>query len=343
MCLIFAMGFKIISLPGISFPLEVNSLRSADIPLTASVSKLEKSAETEVRATKNFNLLPFSAIKTEKLKGEDEGQVNFLILGMAGKGNPAPYLTDSIVVASLNLKDEPRATFISIPRDLIVKIPNGYFTKINTLYILDKNKLKSLDHLELFEKTVEEITSLKINYFVVIELEGLKKLVDAVGGVKVFVEEPIYDPRFPASGYGYETFIMPAGWQYLDGETAEKYARTRHTKENDYGRMARQQQIIEAFADKVINLDLLSELPTFWEIEKILSSHFETNLSKEEGAQILEIAKDLKRENIVQKVIDSSTDLITSGTINGLGFVLWPRTGQFNYSEIKEFVKNLIE
>ncbi len=348
--LILAMSFKIVSLPGISFFLEAIP-KLASIPMNASITvpeksdvpKLERPESIEAKAAKNFNLLPFSAIKTKKLQGENDGQVNFLLLGIGGKDNPAPYLADSIIVASLNIKDEPKAVFISIPRDLVVRIPNGYLTKINSLYILDKNKLKNLEHLKLFEKTIEEITSLEIHYFIVMELEGLGKLVDAVGGVKIFVEEPIYDPRFPTPNRGYETFMMPAGWQYLSGETAEKYARTRHTKENDYGRMARQQQIIEAAGEKVINLNLLSDLPTFLEIERILSSHFETNLTKEEGARILEIAQNFKKENIIQKVIDPSTGLMSSGTMDNLGFVLWPRIGQFDYSEIKEFVSDLVK
>lgn len=350
MFLILAISFKIVSLPSISFSLET---RENGIPMIAGIGltekvdapKLEKPENIEVKATKSSALLPFSTIKTQKLKGEDDGQINFLILGMPGGNNPAPYLTDSIVVASFNLKNNPKATLISIPRDFLVRIPGGYVTKINSLYILDKKKLKDLEHLELFEKAIEEITSLKVNYFVVIELEGLGKLVDAVGGVKIFVEEPIYDSRFPSPNRGYETFILPAGWQYLDGETAKKYARVRHVKGNDYGRMTRQQQIIEALREKIITLDLLSDLPTFLEIERILSTHFETNLTKEEGARILELFQNLKRDDIVYEVIDPSTNLITSGSVNfgkANAFVLWPKAGQFDYSEIKNFVSDLV-
>lgn len=351
--LILLISFKIVSIPGISFSFgseEIKTLATKNISLSASInslkesnaSKLEKTENTEAKATKNLNLLPFSTIKTKELKGEDNGQVNFLILGMPGQGNPAPYLTDSIIVASLNLQGSPKTTLISIPRDFMVKIPGGYVTKINSLYILDKKKLKNLEHLELLEKTIEDITSFKIHYFIVMELEGLGKLVDAVGGVKIFVEEPIYDPHFPGPNRSYETFILPAGWQYLDGETAKKYVRVRHAKGNDYGRMSRQQQIIEAIREKIINLDLLSDLPTFLEIERILSSHFETNLTKEEGARILELAGNLNEEDIIYKVIDPTTGLITSGTLDNLGFVLWPKAGQFNYIEIQQYINSLI-
>jgi len=345
--LILAISLKIISLPGLSF-----SLESVPTSLTATVNsnlnesqppKLEKAENTEAKATKNFNLLPFSTIKTEKLKGEDEGRVNILVLGMPGGSNPAPYLTDSIIVASLNLQDLKKATLISIPRDLMVRIPDGYIAKINSLYILDKKKLKNLEHLELLEKTIEEITSLKIHYFIVIKLEGLGKLVDAVGGVKIFVDEPIYDSQFPGPNRSYETFIMPGGWQYLDGKTAEKYVRVRHTKGNDYGRMTRQQQIIEAVREKAMNLNLLSDLPTFLEIERILSTYFETNLTREEGARILELAQNFHKDDIVYKVIDPSTGLITSGTVNNLGFVLWPKAGQFDYTKIQQYIQNLIK
>ncbi|MDD2671491.1 MAG: LCP family protein [Syntrophales bacterium] len=336
--LIFAISFKIISLPGISFSME-------DIPTNASIATLEKPESAEVKAEKNISLSPLSTIMAKELKGENEGQINFLILGTPGKGNPAPYLTDSIVVLSLDLKENPKVTIVSIPRDLLVRIPEGYVTKINSLYILDKKKLSDLKHLEILEKTIEDITSLKINYFVVMELEGLGKLVDAVGGVRIFVDEPIFDSRFPKPGYGYETFIMPAGWQDLSGEIAEKYVRVRHAKGNDYGRMARQQQIIEALREKVTKLNLLSDLPTFLEMERILSSYFETNISKEEGARVLELAKNITQENIIYKVIDPSTGLITSGSVNLGGtnaFVLWPKAGQFNYSEIQKYIKSLI-
>jgi anionic cell wall polymer biosynthesis LytR-Cps2A-Psr (LCP) family protein len=110
--------------------------------------------------------------------------------------------------------------------------------------------------------------------------------------------------------------------------------------------MARQQQVIEALRDKVIKLNLLSDLPTFLEMEKILSSYFETNISKEEGARALELAKNLTQEDITYKVIDPSTGLITSGSVNFGGtnaFVLWPKAGQFNYSEIQKYIKSLID
>jgi len=336
--LILAISFKVAFLPGISFSMD-------DEKMGASVSTLEKPESVEAKAEKNFSLSPISTIMAKELLGENAGQINFLILGTPGKGNPAPYLTDSIIILSLNLKDKPKATLISIPRDLLVRIPGGYVTKINSLYILDRKKLSDLKHLELLEKTIEDITSLKINYFAVMQLDGLGKLVDAVGGVQVFVDEPIFDSRFPKPGYGYETFMMPAGWQDLSGEIAEKYVRVRHTKGNDYGRMARQQQIIEALRDKVTKLNLLSDLPTFLEMERILSSYFETNITKEEGARVLELAKDITQEDIIYKVIDPSTGLITSGSINFGGtnaFVLWPTAGQFNYSEIQKYIKSLI-
>lgn len=340
--LIVAISLKVVSLPGISFSMN-------DKQIGASVATLEKPESAEVKAEKdNQTLSPLSAIQAKELKGENEGRINVLILGTPGKGNPAPYLTDSIIVLSLDVRtpEEPKATLISLPRDLLVRIPGGYVTKINSLYILDKKKVNDLNQLEILEKTIEDITSLKINYFVVMELEGLGKLVDAVGGVRVYVNEPIYDPSFPKAGYGYETFIMPAGWQFLSGDLAEKYVRVRHVKGNDYGRMARQQQIIEALRDKVSELNLLSDLPTFLEMEKIVSSYFETNVSKEEGVRAIEIAKNLKQKDIIYKVIDPSTGLITSGSVNFGGtnaFVLWPKAGQFNYSEIQQYIKSLIE
>ncbi len=75
--------------------------------------------------------------KKEKilLKGEESGRINFLLLGMGGEGHKGKYLTDSIILASINVQTGQLA-LLSIPRDLYVEIPhsNGLYTKINALY-----------------------------------------------------------------------------------------------------------------------------------------------------------------------------------------------------------------
>src|SRR5437763_15019205 len=85
-----------------------------------------------------------------------------------------------------------------------------------------------------------------------IGLQGVRDIVDAVGGVDVTVAEAIHDDAYPTDDYGIITVDIAAGRQHMDGETALRYARTRH-QDSDFGRIARQQQVIAAVRNAMLN------------------------------------------------------------------------------------------
>src|SRR5437763_8132338 len=84
-----------------------------------------------------------------------------------------------------------------------------------------------------------------------IGLQGVRDIVDAVGGVDITVSQPIHDDAYPTDDYGIITVDIPAGRQHMDGETALRYARTRH-QDSDFGRVARQQQVLVALRSKML-------------------------------------------------------------------------------------------
>lgn len=133
----------------------------------------------------------------DELKGEDEGRVNVLLLGMRGEGIVGGgLLADTIMVVSLHPKDEKnpndttRASMVSIPRDLYVKVPGrNEQRKINAVYALGEERGRG-EGLKDMRTIVGEITGLNIPYGAVINFAGFKDLVDALGGITVTLQEP---------------------------------------------------------------------------------------------------------------------------------------------------------
>ena len=164
-------------------------------------------------------------------------QKNILCLGIPGKGHPGEKLTDTIILAVVNLPKN--ITLISIPRDLLVEISYSNqkkLTKINHLY--------QIGGIDLIKKKVQEITGIEANNYVIVDLIAVKEIIDALDGLNIYVPYDINDYYFPGPNYSYTTFSIKKGWRYLDGELALKYIRTRHIGEGDFDRMKRQQQVI---------------------------------------------------------------------------------------------------
>ncbi len=134
----------------------------------------------------------------DELKGEAEGKINILLLGMRGENVPGGgLLADTIMVLSFHPKDEKkeggdtaRASLVSIPRDLYVKVPGrDEQRKINAVYALGEERGKG-GGIEDMRTIVGEVTGQTIPYAVVINFQGFIDLVNAIGGVTVTLDEP---------------------------------------------------------------------------------------------------------------------------------------------------------
>ena len=90
-----------------------------------------------------------------------------------------------------------------------------------------------------------------IDRYLLVGLQGVREIVDAAGGVEIDVDEPIHDGAYPTDDYGTIVVDIPAGRQTMDGETALRYARTRH-QDSDFGRVARQQRVLLALRNRLL-------------------------------------------------------------------------------------------
>lgn len=130
----------------------------------------------------------------QELKGEADGRINVLLLGMRGEDLPGGgLLADTIIVASLK-PQENKISMISIPRDFYVDNPVwGNKTKINAVYAAGEENGKK-EGLAQMEKVVGDITGLPIDYGASINFSGFKQLVDAIGGMDINLEKPFEEP-----------------------------------------------------------------------------------------------------------------------------------------------------
>lgn len=187
-------------------------------------------------------------------------QVTILLLGTDERSDdPEPPRTDTMMLLTLNLENRT-AGMISLPRDLWVPIP-GYdiTTKINTAYAIGEKRSYPGGGPQLAKDTVSSFVGRPVESYIRVNFNGFVRFVDLIGGIDIFVPETLHDEHYPTADYGIETFHMEAGQQHLDGAVALKYVRTRNT-DSDYGRAARQQQVIQAVMDKVLQADMIPTL-----------------------------------------------------------------------------------
>lgn len=130
----------------------------------------------------------------DELKGEKDGRINVLLLGMRGENLPGGgKLADTIILASI-LPKENKVAMISIPRDLYVTVPGTQDKqKINAVHYYGEEKSKG-QGLEDMKTVVGEITGLSIHYAGSINFSGFKQLIDAIGGIEITLDQPFEEP-----------------------------------------------------------------------------------------------------------------------------------------------------
>ncbi|MCS7061564.1 MAG: LCP family protein [Anaerolineae bacterium] len=226
-------------------------------------------------------------------------RVNILLLGIDQRPNEDPDTarTDTMILLSVD-PQTGTAGMMSIPRDLFVPLPNRGQDRINTAH--------ARGGPEFAMQTVEYNFGIPVNHFVRVNFNALVKLVDLVGGVDIYVSQDINDQTFPDNHYGYDPFVIRAGWHRMDGATALKYARTRHGS-SDFERMRRQQQVIMALRDAVLSTDAVTKvLPNAPQILATLQDSIRSDLDPLSIAQLVMLAKDIPAEKIARVVIDET-------------------------------------
>ena len=168
------------------------------------------------------------------------GSQRAVLLGSDARAEEASR-SDTIVVTKAG------GGVLAVPRDTLVEIPGVGEDKINAAF--------ATGGPELTVETLEGLTGLSINHYVVVDFNGVQEIVDALGGITVNVAEPI---EYTLEG---QPVSIPAGTQELDGAQALGYVRYRGDPTADIGRIGRQQEFLRAFAAEASSLKKLPRLP----------------------------------------------------------------------------------
>ncbi len=269
--------------------------------------------------------------KDKILKGELFDRINVLILGMGGALHEGPYLTDTIILASIK-PSTGQIGLLSIPRDLYVPVPGYGWRKINSANAL--GMAESKDGGLLTSQVVSDVFDVPIHYWVRMDFNLFKDLIDELGGIEIEVEKSFADYQFPDQNFSYRVVSFEKGWQTMDGERALQFARSRHGnngEDSDFARSRRQQKILFAIKEKIDKENILSQPRKIWNVYNSLKDNLSSNLDLSQAIRLAKISSEISRENIITKVIETGPDgpLKSEVTLQG-AFILKTKTGNFH-------------
>ena len=237
-----------------------------------------------------------------------DGRYNVLLLGGDSGAGRWGLRPDSMTIASIDA-DTGRTVLIGLPRNMAdfpfaegsvmdEQFPDGF--DCEGCY-LNGVSTWAQDNTELFGKSenpgtdatimaIEGITDLKINYWAMVNLEGFKDIVDAVGGVTLNVRQPI-----PVGGLGSDVtgYIQP-GMRKLDGHDTLWYARAREGSD-DYSRMARQKCVLNALLEQVSPQNAIRN---FGDLAKASTETLSTNMPASEMDRFIPLAMKARDQKV---------------------------------------------
>jgi anionic cell wall polymer biosynthesis LytR-Cps2A-Psr (LCP) family protein len=318
----------------------------------------------------------FDLVQNEPLKQDENGRSNFLLLGTSedDKGHEAGYLTDSIMVLSVDQKNKNAYTF-SIPRDLYVDYgqacPAGYKGKINSYFICANDGDDDAAEQDRLTKTrgfIGDIVGMDIQYAVHVNYTVMRDVVNAIGGtIQVKIEGNdgsgprddlgIMDANFdwkcgasiskrkqvcPPDGH----FIdFEPGVQTLDAEHALYLAQARGhgvnigLAQSNFDRERNQQKILVAIREKAMSAGTLTNLGAVSGLIDALGSNLRTNVATKEVRTLMDLGQNIKTQDIMSiDLYSTENPIFTTGTLPGAGSSVYPRAGVGDFSELREYL-----
>ncbi|OGM27769.1 hypothetical protein A2628_05110 [Candidatus Woesebacteria bacterium RIFCSPHIGHO2_01_FULL_40_22] len=297
-----------------------------------------------------------------KVKAIDD-RVNILFLGKGGGDHEAPDLTDTMILISVNLRNNT-VTLISLSRD--IWIPE-LRTKLNNIYYWGNQKKPPVlrtsgpeepgGGLALSKSVVEQVIGEDIQYGVVMDFEGFVKAIDAIGGIYVGVENSFKDEKYPIPGREddvcggdpllmcrYETIVFEKGGQFMDGSTALKFARSRNAEESegtDFARAGRQQKVISAVKNKLLDESVLFSPKKILAVKNILNEHMESDLNSREISVLARYFWRSRNATAGYVIPENLLEVAPKSTKYDNLYVLIPKSG--NWDEVHTWIRGVLK
>lgn len=289
--------------------------------------------------------------KDPELTKDSTGKyTNLLIVGVDTREKTELLNTDTLILASYNHETKD-VMMLSVPRDFNVEInDSNWFNRINSVYA-SAEKREAGSGMTALKKTITELTGMEIQYHAMVNFKAFVEIIDAVDGVDINVENSFTDYQYP-DGYSYKKISFTAGPQTMNGQTALEYARSRHSQQNnegsDYSRAKRQQKVIVALQEKILNTSTLTSPKAIMEIFASVANNIKVSEFTIDDIQAgLNLAKDFQDNNgrSYSFVLDPSAgnySLIAVKIQESGAYAIGPKLGFGQYTDIKSYVQQIL-
>lgn len=228
--------------------------------------------------------------------GDPNGGYSYILL-LGNDSTNGNTRTDTILLARLSSADKS-VLLLSIPRDTRTEVPGHGITKIN--------HASAYGGVPLTIETVQNFTRLPVNHYIQVDFVGFASIVDALGGIDMYVDRPV--------DYG-QGIIVGTGMQHLNGAKALSVVRNRKAYSNgDFGRIKSQQAFLSAVARKAAAERNFSRLTN---VMNAGANHVKTDMSV---ADVVSMFGEYR--GAASKDIPSYTIPATTGTISGVSYVI---------------------
>jgi len=266
-------------------------------------------------------------------------RVTILLIGTDQRpGEKDAPRTDTLIVVSID-PARKTAAMISIPRDTYMTIPGIGVDRVNTAYgtglAMDYPGGAPL----LTVKTIQNLTGIPIQHYFLLNFDVFYAAMDAMGPIEVCPNTAIHDPAYPDANYGYIVVDFKPGCQMLNSIQLLQYARVRHNAGDDFGRAARQQEVIRAVRAKALSLGgvsgLIGQAGTLW---GKVHTNVSTDMTFEQMLSVAQTGLAIPQANISSVVLtDKGGYYIPSTTSDGQQ-VLSPI-----YEKVHAVVQNVLD
>ncbi|HUG13893.1 MAG TPA: LCP family protein [Thermomicrobiales bacterium] len=192
-----------------------------------------------------------------------------------------------------------RIDMVSIPRDLLVEIPGYYATKINAAYPLGEvaGDLPG-GGPTLAAQTIEFNFGIWIDYFAEVDIAGMERIIDIIGGIMIDVPRIVKDDQYPTDDFGLTRVYFTPGIQRMDGVAAVRYSRTRHD-DGDFARQHRQHEVLRAIRAQVEVTGIITRLSRIIdEIGDSLRTDVFSSMSLRQVTSLAQLGQDIGEENV---------------------------------------------
>ena len=236
--------------------------------------------------------------------------ITILVLGIDARPGEVLARSDVIMLVRLDPQRQ-QVTLLSLPRDLWVPIPGFGEGKIDSAYFLGEQYGEGAI---VATQTVSQALNINIDRTAVVDFDGFRGLIDALGGIRVDVPRELYDPHFPTEDYGYTVAHFLPGEQMMDGARALMYSRIRHP-DSDFERMRRQQAVVVGIAERLRERGVLKNLHEADQITTALRPYIRTDLPRPLALNLLWSMRSVDISSV--KRVTADTSLLTETSVYG--------------------------